>query len=710
MASDAGASTAPDKPISVKLVLLGEGNSGKSSIVQRFVSNEFQANKEPTIGAAFLTQRCRLEDRVFRYELWDTAGAKRFDRLAPMYYRNAQAAVLVYDVTKASSLEKAKSWVKEVQRQANPNIIIALAGNKVDLVTASSAAGSSGAATSNGDDDEDETDDATATLGKDAGEAGNPEGRRQVPKDEAQAYASEAGLVFFEISAKTGEGIVEMFTEIAKKIPIEHFLNSRGGANRAATDAVNNAPTTASRFNISLPTFGAPQAFIKVRQTLTSMLGTVAATKGDSAGGYAPGSGSSSFVAAGAPLTTTPADVSSSPLVSDPAAVPSTGNATLTGGGPSESGLSQARLPLESSSPFSRYPFLSPPAATPREQLSFGVSTPRSVDPQEITLRAVLEDLEHLVISPSRLTILDGFQVGSGGYGEVVLAKLDAAGLSAREVAVKQLRTVGTNGLRMRVALRLARELKIWAKVNHPNILSLIGYYLSENYEIAQLVSPFMVNGNILRHIAALQPDIMKRLGFVSSPVIKGHSGVYTAPSPCFKVRDITAGMDYLHRFNSPICHGDLKPANVLIADSGHAVLCDFGLASIADDAQISSGLTTSRSLKGSTRYMGPELISEQETKHTLASDVWAWACTVFQIFTDVDPYPQAKTEMGIMAAILQHKCPGDLTMLSTGPLGEHMKELGIPLADHIGGCWSFEPAERPSIADSLRLVCLGSS
>ncbi len=55
-------------------------------------------------------------------------------QLKPMYYRNAQAAVVVYDVTKATSLEKAKSWVKELQRQANPNIVIALAGNKVDLV------------------------------------------------------------------------------------------------------------------------------------------------------------------------------------------------------------------------------------------------------------------------------------------------------------------------------------------------------------------------------------------------------------------------------------------------------------------------------------------------------------------------------------------------------------------------------------------------
>lgn len=128
-----------------------------------------------------------------------------------MYYRNAQAAVVVYDITKASSLEKAKTWVKELQRQANPNIVIALAGNKLDLVQPSAATSGSGGAT----ESEDEADDATATPGEAAAGAGEGgEGLRQVAREEAQAYAQEAGLLFFETSAKTGEGIVEVFTEI----------------------------------------------------------------------------------------------------------------------------------------------------------------------------------------------------------------------------------------------------------------------------------------------------------------------------------------------------------------------------------------------------------------------------------------------------------------------------------------------------------------
>jgi Ras-related protein Rab-5C len=164
----------------------------------------------------------------------------------PMYYRNAQAAVVVYDVTKATSLEKAKSWVKELQRQANPNIVIALAGNKVDLVQAPTS--TSGATSPS--ESEDEADDATAMPGEaSTASVGEPESLRQVPREEAQAYATEAGLLFFETSAKTGEGIVEIFTEIgmsiayfeqgpilnnitAKKIPIEHILAATRGVNR----------------------------------------------------------------------------------------------------------------------------------------------------------------------------------------------------------------------------------------------------------------------------------------------------------------------------------------------------------------------------------------------------------------------------------------------------------------------------------------------
>ena len=81
------------------------------------------------IVAAFLTQTVALDDATVKFEIWDTAGQERYRSLAPMYYRGAAAAIVVYDITKKDSFNGAKSWVKELQRRGDPNVVIALAGN-----------------------------------------------------------------------------------------------------------------------------------------------------------------------------------------------------------------------------------------------------------------------------------------------------------------------------------------------------------------------------------------------------------------------------------------------------------------------------------------------------------------------------------------------------------------------------------------------------
>ncbi|MBN3318646.1 RAB5B protein, partial [Atractosteus spatula] len=217
-----------------KLVLLGDMAVGKSSLVLRFVKGQFDEFQETTIGGsktdlagkfmveyevgpvcgskstgkftheerpsspsqfigllhssgtasgtglrpAFLAQSVCLDDTTVKFEIWDTAGQERYHSLAPMYYRGAQAAIVVFDITKPETFERAKAWVKELQRQASPSIVIALAGNKADLAD-----------------------------------------KRMVEYEEAQTYAEDTGLLFMETSAKTAMNVNELFLAIAKKMP-----------------------------------------------------------------------------------------------------------------------------------------------------------------------------------------------------------------------------------------------------------------------------------------------------------------------------------------------------------------------------------------------------------------------------------------------------------------------------------------------------------
>eukprot|EP00941_MAST-03F_sp_MAST-3F-sp1_P001447 g1447.t1 len=164
----------------VKVVLLGDTGVGKSSLVLRFVTNNFRPFSESTIGASFMSKLIVVDGIALKYQIWDTAGQEKYRSLAPMYYRGAAAAILVYDITSMTSFIKCKNWVKELQSYGPEDILLVLAGNKLDLSE-----------------------------------------QREVTSDIARKYADEIGALFLETSAKDNVNVSKAFEDISTKLKPE---------------------------------------------------------------------------------------------------------------------------------------------------------------------------------------------------------------------------------------------------------------------------------------------------------------------------------------------------------------------------------------------------------------------------------------------------------------------------------------------------------
>jgi len=158
-----------------KLILGGEGGVGKTSMVHRFVEDSFQTDYKSTIGTSIMKKECEfkgLESKV-RFVIWDLAGQAQFKRVRQTYVANAEAGILVYDVTRKETLESLENWFKEI-KSVSQTISMILVGNKIDL-----------------------------------------ENDRVVPTEQGEELAKKLNLSYIETSAKTGENINDAFKMLA---------------------------------------------------------------------------------------------------------------------------------------------------------------------------------------------------------------------------------------------------------------------------------------------------------------------------------------------------------------------------------------------------------------------------------------------------------------------------------------------------------------
>ncbi|GAB5373367.1 hypothetical protein AAMO2058_001745000 [Amorphochlora amoebiformis] len=162
----------------IKLVLIGDSGVGKTSLLSRFVDNEFSDHYFSTIGVDFKARRMRIGDSKVKVQIWDTAGQERFRTITSSYYRGAKGIMVVYNVADKLSFENANSWLVEAGKYADPSTIKLLVGNKADL----------------------------------------PASKRKVSYEEAQEFSEKYNLAWIETSARAGTNVEKAFEILCGQI------------------------------------------------------------------------------------------------------------------------------------------------------------------------------------------------------------------------------------------------------------------------------------------------------------------------------------------------------------------------------------------------------------------------------------------------------------------------------------------------------------
>mmetsp|Transcript_26126 Transcript_26126/g.46468 ORF Transcript_26126/g.46468 Transcript_26126/m.46468 type:complete len:218 (+) Transcript_26126:1519-2172(+) len=178
-----------------KVVLVGDAGVGKTHLLSRYVKGTLPKHPQATIGVEFATRIVPLRSGgTVKAQIWDTAGQERYRAITSAHYRRAVGALLVYDVTNERTFQSAKRWIEELRQHAEPDIVIILVGNKVDLTDRNEAA-------------------------------------RQVPIEIAKRFAEQNNLFFEETSAITTVGVKDAFERLLQEIYNEKQRRGNGGPN-----------------------------------------------------------------------------------------------------------------------------------------------------------------------------------------------------------------------------------------------------------------------------------------------------------------------------------------------------------------------------------------------------------------------------------------------------------------------------------------------
>ena len=171
-----------------KVLLLGNSDVGKSSLLLRFVDQVWNEAFVPTIGVDFKVKTLNINEKKVKMQIWDTAGQERFRTVVSTYFRGAHGILLLYDVTNRDSFKNLESWLIEIEKNAKEKVLKILIGNKCDLTQ-----------------------------------------DREISTEEGKAFALRNGMEFMETSAKMNTNVSEAF-ETLGKLMIE-FSGSKNNNN-----------------------------------------------------------------------------------------------------------------------------------------------------------------------------------------------------------------------------------------------------------------------------------------------------------------------------------------------------------------------------------------------------------------------------------------------------------------------------------------------